>query len=238
MSPISFGMSWACPMDDAVLLDNDIVFKACCFAVVQELADFFVGRKQTLWILGVAAFVLRRRIARFRNLANPQRIAEAFEKTLETIARLEPDDREVALASEFEACAQSMGLALDTGESLLLAILLNRSADLLVTGDKRAIEAIDQIATALRHHEAIDGRLVCLEQVVLTLAERLGLGVLRSRICAEPHADRALAICFSCNTGLADDASTGDGVRSYINALRQRSGAILLSGDTISAVVA
>src|SRR5262245_6649738 len=105
-------------MHDAALLDNDIMFKTCCYSLMQELVRFFASRKQTVWVLGVAVFVLRRRLARSHSVGDRTRASGTFEASLDGVGKVEPASDEVALAADFELYAQTAGLALDSGESL------------------------------------------------------------------------------------------------------------------------
>jgi hypothetical protein len=156
---------------------------------------------------------------------------------LSRLDQLEPDRDEVTLAAVFETEAQTLGLALDSGESLLLAVLVRRSAGLLLTGDKRAIGAIEQLIKRTGEL-GIRGRLACLEQLICDLLISYSPDYLRARICREPDVDVTLSICFSCHSGALAGASAAEGLVSYVRALRRDAPTALISSDDLSAVVA
>lgn len=134
------------------------------------------------------------------------------------------------MAAEFEAVAQEQNLELDGGESQLLAMLIQRKLRLLLTGDKRAIVAIERIAG-----DTLPGpSIACLEQVMSTLLERIGLAALRERICSEPAVDRALSTCFACRSIVVEAILVEEGLRSYVGHLRKSSSRTLLEEDDLS----
>jgi hypothetical protein len=225
-------------MAEVILLDNDIILKACSFSLTKELLDVSGSRNCSLWMLGVAEFVIRKRLKKSIGLRHPSRIAEECDLAMQRFGRLEPDDEEIKFAAGLEAAAQEMAVQLDTGESLLIAILVRRFARLLITGDKRAVVATHCLCGTAISRDAIKGRVVCLEQLMLTLLDHLGLEALAARVCAEPAADKTLAICFSCSSGITDEPTVREGLRSYLADLRARSGDVLLPGDVVSRVVA
>src|SRR5260370_37732456 len=96
-------------------------------------------------VLGTARFVVASRIKRATRTRDPKSALEDLGQFLVNSIVLDPTDSEQQLAAEFEVAAQSRGLALDTGESQLCAIVLERAIPLLVTGDKRAIEGIERL---------------------------------------------------------------------------------------------
>jgi hypothetical protein len=50
---------------------------------------------------------------------------------------------------------------------------------------------------------------------------------LRARICASAHADRTVAICFSCVSELDDPIQQGDCLNSYVGSLRRAAPTLL-----------
>jgi hypothetical protein len=147
---------------------------------------------------------------------------------------VEPEARELTLAAILELSAQRRGISFDTGESQLLAILVYRNARILLTGDKRAITALGLLAAEHAEAAAVAGRVACLEQLFIGLLKTVGGVALRSSVCAEPRADRMLSISFQCSSGAADDSTYLEGLTSYLNHLRQHSGEVLCSDDSLS----
>jgi hypothetical protein len=140
---------------------------------------------------------------------------------------VEPDDTEIGLAAELEFTAQRMGVSLDSGESLLCAIVVRRSLDFLVTGDKRAIRALAQILAERSMIDKLAGRVVCLEQLMIKVLASGVFSEVRNAICKNAKIDRALAICFSCSREDVTLDQVGDGLQSYVADLRRDASSIM-----------
>jgi hypothetical protein len=114
-----------------------------------------------------------------------------------------------------------------------LAILLRRGLRLLLTGDKRAIRAIEQIAA--EHFQVAS--VACLEQLMTEIIGHLGVTTLRERVCTEPTVDRAMTSCFACKSSVVDLDSVAGGLRSYIADLRKAARRVLIKSDDLSSLI-
>lgn len=119
-------------------------------------------------------------------------------------ARLGPDasDRIVPLASSLAAAPTPSALwldqltgveAVDPGEAQLVAVAAEGAA-LLLTGDKRSLQAISAIPD---FPPALIGRIVLVEAVLVAMCDSLGVEHVRARIQPALLHDVALAICFT-----------------------------------------
>jgi hypothetical protein len=215
-------------MTEPVLLDNDAALKIACYSLVDEmLASTTIGDCPPA-ILGVGRFVIRGRLAKANNIADPERASEAFERLLEKISLVEPDSTELAIAADLESEANRRDLELDGGESQLLAIMTNRGWPLLITGDKRAIAAMAVVGPG----EA-QGKVACLEQLVAQLVRELGWSVVRLLVCAEPAIDRALTVCFGCSGSGPGEEGVLSGLASYIGHLAKAAPGMLFEGEVL-----
>lgn len=211
-------------MTEPILLDNDVALKVACYSLVDELISTATVDNVPPAILGVGRFVIRGRLDRASNISNVPRAKTAFGRLLSTVSLVEPDDQELAMAAALEAEASRRDLELDGGESQLLAILAKRACPLLVTGDKRAIFAISQIALELAAK-----RICCLEQLMAQLVEATGVDAVRSQVCSEPGVDRAVTSCFSCSADKTDQEGVMAGLTSYINHLDRTAPGVLIA---------
>jgi len=82
--------------------------------------------------------------------------------------------------------------AIDPGEAQLFAIAAQHSLS-LITGDKRALRALKDING---YAEALAGRIIVLEAILLSLCDRLGHDEVRRRL-GPLTTDKTLQICFS-----------------------------------------
>jgi hypothetical protein len=220
-------------MRSELLCDNDVILKACCYDLSIEVV-LCLGRIGTWFILGSASFVIADRIKRSNSICSKERAVQNFALFREQAKVIEPSDAEISLAAELETVAQQFNLALDSGESLLLAVLVTRDAvDLLLTGDKRAIQAIEALGD---HHELVAGlrhAVACLEQLFLSLLKWESIDLLQNRVCSERMADVALTICFSCASGQYTLESIRAGLASYVAALRPQAKRALVASDDL-----
>jgi hypothetical protein len=127
------------------MVDNDIIFKGTCYGLLDEFLSPVCATRDLVGVLGAAQFVVSKKITK----KNPKKgIAVALRHLkdfLERVTVVEPTEDEQKMAAEFELAAQRAGLVLDVGESQLCAIVICRLTPLLLTGDKRAIQAIEEL---------------------------------------------------------------------------------------------
>lgn len=201
----------------SVAIDNDLVIKACAYAIAGELWP----DGERMGILDQARFVAPKRLKRLSLRRPVQDAVRDFEKFLDAVELLNPTPAEVQLAAELEAKAVEVGLGgLDTGEAQLTAIVVQRGAQWLETGDKRAIAALDGLLDAVGWLAGIHNRVRCLEQVALEAFNRAP-GPLASRICDEPEVDKALSYSFGCfSSSPPSDTEITEGLSSYIRSVR------------------
>lgn len=203
-------------MPATLAVDNDVVHKLARYLLLDGLQARLAS-----WggagVLGTARFVVRKRlIAEHGENAH----VSAFDTFAHAAEVLEPTDEETRFAGELEELASKHVVDLDTGESLLTAIVITRSLERLLTGDKRAIRALAALSAYTDQLAPILGRVACLEQLMLLLLDDLGMEAVRPAVCSVPAADRALSICFSCTVAAVNVESVIDGLNSYINDIR------------------
>jgi hypothetical protein len=219
-------------MPDSVLLDNDVVLKACSYRLSGELLDITTVAGALPHILEVARFTLRDHVKRSKRLNDKAAAETALHHFLGSVTRVEPTEEEVELAADFEQLAQQLSLELDSGESQLFAILLRRKCRVLLTGDKRAIAALERISPPEGY-----GRISCIEQLATSLIALQDYNTLRIKICAEPNADKTFSICFSCSVATPSSGNTLAGLSSYIKSIRNAAPNVLSVGDDLRAVL-
>ena len=207
-------------------VDNDVVLKAACYRFGSGLLRSVPPGTQVYGALGAAKYVLPRALKR-RMLADESAAEAELATVLDSLEVLEPDDVEQALASEIEFTAQRDGLPIDSGESQLLAIAINREFHHVLTGDKRAISALPKIAGVVTKLDALKLRIVCFEQAVRWLLLSAGEAAVRAAICAEPSVDASMRASFSCASISPKPGSSLLGLESQIRHLRATSGEFL-----------
>ncbi len=220
-------------MRERVLLDNDVLIKMSAWQLGGPLTDCLTTVSGPPAMLGVAAFVIRRKLGKI-GLRNPADAEASFAGLCDALSLVEPTEEELQTAAALEEAANRADLQFDTGESQLAAILLHRDAALLATGDKRAIAALAVLAP-----DALAGRVAPLEALLRQIAARIGIEQLRAHICSEPRADRSAAICFACHREEAIIAAEVEAcLASYLGDLGKAAEPILISDAALSALAA
>jgi len=208
------------------VVDNDIIFKGACYSLLTALCQAAGGQVMDLGTLSAARFVVERRIRRAGIKGDVSAAVEALRTFIDGATALDPTADEQNLAAELEYAAQLLALPLDAGESLLCSIVAIRGIPWMLTGDKRAIEALESMLGAKPQLAAISAKVKCLEQLVLALVEKAGVPAIREKVCAE-RVDMALTYSFSCFQPEAQPQSVLDGLNSYIGDLRGKAPHVL-----------
>jgi hypothetical protein len=213
------------------LVDNDVLCKAACYGLLDELILPYCTKHCLPGVLGSARFVVSKTIKKKRtqlrgNVATALARLENFVNQSEV---LEPTDSEQSFAADLESIAQRAGVSLDTGESLLCSIAVIRVIPHLLTGDKRAIRAIEELLEMDRRLSPLCGRVKCLEQLVLSAIDRTSRKMMKTIVCNEPDIDKTLSICFGCSSPRVSEDSFDQGLNSYIDDLRRTAPRVLAS---------
>lgn len=115
---------------------------------------------------------------------------------------------------------------IDPGEAVLIAIAYKVEDALLATGDKNAIQSLHTVY-ATGEYTNLQGRVVCLEQLLKCCLDHLGLADLQEKVKPALDLDKAIKNIFGgrCDAPLE---SVQNGLNSYIDNLRASSGELLM----------
>ena len=216
-----------------ILIDNDVLLKVTGFEISGCIERLLHRPHVSLGILSSAKFVVRSRLER-KSDSDPN-LYQAWDDLYAISLEISPDNTEIQLAAEIEEVAMLENVDLDVGESLLLAVLFNRDARVVITGDKRAIVAVRRI-----FHE-IELKRNCIasfEQLVMRILLIESFQSLRTRICRRQRVDRTMSICFSCSSTHTTQSATQNALRSYISDIRLSCMEGLIEGEDLSQVIA
>jgi hypothetical protein len=209
-------------------IDNDILFKGACYGRLQDVADALHAIPSECGVLGAARFVLREKINRTNLCQDRKTVAQGLEAFLKSVTVLEPGRNEQVIAAQLESSALELGLSLDVGESQLCAMVMERAIPRLVTGDKRAILALEQLISVDSSLLKLQTKILCLEQLLLLVLVKVSFSELRVSICREPEVDKVMTICFSCRSANSSEQNLRDGLGSYIRDIQSAAPTILL----------
>lgn len=220
-------------MPDGAAIDTDVVLKTAAYRLGAELVAV-LAPKGLPAVLGLTHVIAGRQIARKRGVRDREGAGEELNRLLANLGRLEPDEAEIGLAADLVAAAQETGLPLDAGEAQLAAIVVLRELPLLVTGDKRALGALAELVGDRPFRSALVGRLACFEQVVGSVAARIGETEVRSRVCTEPDVDGAMRLACSCGRDEWDPAQLHEACASFTGAVRESVGDLLIEDSALA----
>lgn len=178
-----------------VFFDNDVVLKLAEYELLDAFLDLLDHCACQTFILPTLSFVA--------GINNPKRAAKIFssEDKLTAIQRL-VDKSKIAEMRKAETVrlANSINVPnLDPGELALIACVTESDAETgLVTGDKRAVQALNNITdlTGLLTQCWI----IMLEHIVRYMLVKLDPVLIIEKIQHKPHLDVSLRICFKGKT--------------------------------------
>lgn len=204
------------------VVDTDVLLKLAQYGLLACGLSALHSDLRELGSLGAARFMLKKRL---RNAGST--VISDLEHVLEVIQVIEPTSAETAFAAEMEFEAAKHRLDLDAGESILCAVVIHRSLEWLATGDKRAVLALQTLLNKLEQLAPLAGKIVSLEELLLTAFQHIGADKLREKICTSAKVDKTLTICFACSNPNSNEADWKAGLTSYIESLRRQAPSLL-----------
>src|ERR1051326_5836712 len=128
-----------------VSVDNDVILKGACYGLLDQLFSSLSTDTRRMLVLGAARFVIAKRLQKKGFCSRIEEALHNLNGFMTAVSVIEPSEAEQTMAANLELLAQRRAVALDAGESQLCAVFISRGASSIVTGDKRAMEAIEQL---------------------------------------------------------------------------------------------
>ncbi|NQD37785.1 hypothetical protein HPT27_12180 [Permianibacter sp. IMCC34836] len=202
-----------------LLLDNDAATKLARYDLLAELLIAFRVGWADIYLLDSLKYRFH-----LTDALHAERLlgsSGAVQRVQQLVAQTQPLILSTATVTETMNLLNAIDdPGIDAGEQVLFAYLAADPDSTLITGDKNAIRALARHT----YHPAIascQGRIICLEQAVKTIALRGTVAALCSKLQADSAADKAVAICAR------QPSSFLDCMDSYIAALRASAGGLL-----------
>ncbi len=199
--------------------DNDILHKLCAFDLLEDATAGAGLAPGDLVALPTAKFFFLRKQPdkgrqRFGDLVY-QRIHGALNAAGEVGVQLHPEDEKILINR----------LGIDQGEALLFSYA-SRDEGSLLTGDKRSLLALTAEPSCSDIVARLQGRVVCLEQLVLGAIARAGFVSVRERIVPAIGWDKVMRVAFG--SGLStEEGSAVAALEYYVADLRKQTGSLL-----------
>jgi hypothetical protein len=182
------------------LIDNDILLKLTAFQLIDETIDLLGLSINTLRVLSTAEFV-------FRNWQKKQQVQpdksqgytdNIWEEAILFCQLCQPlNSLNSTLESSILNEIQQLMLfreEINEGETELILATAYTADFVILTGDKRCLQALPQIPLSI--YSRLQGRVLCLEQIILKLIDRLGFDQVQSLIQPAIQCDKSIRICF------------------------------------------
>lgn len=210
-------------------MDNDVLHKTTAYGLFADMLAMPQLQNEVYGALGTAKFVVRKKLSKRPPSRGVDAALAEFTAALGMLKEIEPTPEEVETAANIERLAQLQNLELDTGESILCAVLLARHLGHILTGDKRAIKALEVLNAAEPYLNNFKSKIICLEQLFYWLANNHEILKIRNAVCADKAVDNALTSCFSCYSSEVPNEACIEGLNSYILSLKQDAPNVLVS---------
>ncbi len=210
----------------ALFIDNDVLLKLASYDLLDTVLTMFKIRPKDIHVLPTAKYALLPAKDRLRR-CKTEECAARLEAFLSKTSKLNPDGVD---AGKLDTLVAKPGI--DAGEALMLAGAASNSESFIITGDKRAIEAL-QLGEGLDDvREALVGRVLSLELLLSFMVEG-DFAEVQTRVRNQPNVDKALTIAFGVSAS-ASLESVRAALDSYVEHLRTLTGNLLHPSPTSS----
>lgn len=190
-----------------VLSDNDILFKLAHCNLLDLLPACLGVSASEIGILPTCIHKLRRVLK-----------GDAI-----VLGRIEAFCAQVTVLKDDDVDSDTLAMLLDTGadagEAILAATICKTPESYLLTGDKRAIQALGKLPAG-DVKDGITSKVICFEALVLGMLENYGFEQLQANFIDGAKCDSMLAMAFG---PARSESHAVDCLTSYLDALRQTS---------------
>jgi hypothetical protein len=207
---------------DCCFVDNDIVLKLSAADVFWEAIASVDLDKDCLRVLSTAQYVFAGRRAAQRYPEFIRKRAIAIVQQCQGVSQVDVQD-----GALYDRLSQGAFQGIDPGEALLLTLAPEHLSYWLLSGDKRCLELLSQAPELATLKARWQGRVICLEQLLLRLIEVQGFEWVKGRVLPVKEYDTALKACFGSGER-ATETSVRQMLSAYVQDVRDRAPGLLL----------
>lgn len=200
------------------LVDNDFLIKLARWDLLEEFVTAFdIGSSDVRPIPNLRGRLVTNGTAN-TSLCGTAAAAHRLHKFLSKASAPIPVDNNFVVAA--------IGIVgLDAGEVTLLGALCGGGGTYFYTGDKRAIQALSALNGG-QFDPKYRGKIICLEQALQFMINRLGFGNIRDKLCSDLDADSGIANLLVGGAQTSEDVFSA-GLLGKINHLQAQCGGLL-----------
>jgi hypothetical protein len=197
-------------------LDNDVILKLTTYRMLDEALDCLEIDRSNIRVLNSARFVFEKhKKVRENYLETVRESAINFVSQHTEIAAQNSEEHKLLLAQN----------GIDLGEATLITATIQESASFLVSGDKKCLNALAAKDLYLIHKK-MQGRAICLEQIICKSIEIQGFDWVMDRILPNLACDATLKAAFGSGSKSQCETVLGT-LNGYIQDLQKTSSGIL-----------
>ena len=167
-------------------IDNDIILKLTTCDLFWEAMDLLGVQIADIRVLTSTRFVFRR-----NQSIKEQYSEEVRNKAIELVKKFSTVE-----ADTYNPLFSLNIVGLDAGELTLIYRAIAEPDFYLVTGDKRCLRALVKTPELATVREKLNGRVICLEQLIYKLIIDTDFEVIRSKVVSARECDTSLKVAF------------------------------------------
>lgn len=209
-----------------LLIDNDAILKLASYGLLDVAFSMFNIQPKDIHVLATAKYALLPAQGRLRR-CKTEECANRLESFLAKVNKLTPDGVDAGILDMLIAKP-----GIDAGEALLIGVAASDSDSYIITGDKRALEALQMGEGLDNVRNALAGRMLSLELLFSFLVEG-DFAQVQESVRNQPGVDKALTNAFGVSAPV-DLASVRAALDSYVSYLRRSTGTLLHPSPTSS----
>jgi hypothetical protein len=203
-------------------LDNDVILKLTAYGITNEALECLKIERSNIRVLDSARFVFGSKKLKKKYSETVLLFATEFVKQCTTISSKDSNEHKLLVEQD----------GIDLGEATLITAIIQESGSFLATGDKRCLQALATTECLQTIHKSLQGRVVCLEQIICKLIETQGFDWVLEKILLNLECDKAIKVAFGSGSRSQCESVLGT-LNSYIQELRVESGGILVESMTV-----
>lgn len=195
-------------------IDNDVVIKLAQYDLLQELTQCLSHNGNQFFVLETLYYVAR------LNDLTPPTMFDSTESGQRALDFYNSCKKAEITSTQIANLIQQIDTPnLDEGELILIGCAMENGHSPVVTGDKRAVYATDQLANSIVRLQTC--KFIILERALRFILKHCDHNVIFTKIQNKPDIDKALSICFKNNGSLSlEDVNRA--LDSYINHEKSR----------------
>jgi hypothetical protein len=200
-------------------LDNDVILKLTTYRMLDEALDCLEIERSDIRVLASARYFFGKNKGVKKKYSEVTiALAIEFVKSCTTISSQDND--------EYRLLEKQAKNDIDPGEATLISATFKESASLLATGDKRCLKALATIECLDFIHKQLQGRVICLEQIICKLIKAQGFDWVLERVIPHLDCDGTLRAAFGSGSN-SQSETVLQTLNIYIQDLQTTSSGIL-----------